>query len=76
MSFLIHVLGITRILFCISWDQTRGLYYKTIRISNLREMDRFRSKLLTFGSDNDTLAWTNDALAYYGVCRLQIHGVL
>jgi hypothetical protein len=33
--------------------------YKTLQICNLWEMDRFRSKLLTFDLDNYTLALTN-----------------
>jgi hypothetical protein len=45
----------------------RGQYYKTIRIRNLQEIDRFRSKLVT-----NTLTLTN-TLAYYRVGRLQIH---
>jgi hypothetical protein len=28
------------------------LYYKTLRIRNLRQMDRFRSKLVSFCFDN------------------------
>ncbi len=31
-----------------------GLYYKTLRIRNLWEMNRFRSKLVTFGLDKYT----------------------
>ncbi len=30
---------------------TAGLYYKTLQNPNLREMDRFRSKLVTFSLD-------------------------
>jgi hypothetical protein len=28
-----------------------GLYYKTLQTRNLRKMDRFRSKLVSFGLD-------------------------
>jgi hypothetical protein len=31
-----------------------GLYYKTLQIRNLRQRDRFRSKLVTFGWDKYT----------------------
>ncbi len=41
------------------------LYYKTLRIRNLRQMARFRSKLVLFIlSDTNTRAWTN-TLSYY-----------
>jgi hypothetical protein len=32
-------------------QKTSGLYYKTLRCSNLWEMDKFRSKLAPFGLD-------------------------
>jgi hypothetical protein len=35
----------------------RGLYYKTLLIRKLREMDRFRNKRVTFSLDKYTLAW-------------------
>jgi len=43
-----------------------GLYYKTIRIRNLWQMGRFRSKLVSF-----LLSVTN-TLAYYRIHKLQI----
>jgi len=36
--------------------ESRGLYHKALQVSNLWEMDRSRSKLVTFGLDKDTLA--------------------
>jgi hypothetical protein len=40
---------------CIEWIfSSGGLYYKTLRSRNLREMDRFYSKLVTFGLDKYT----------------------
>ena len=64
----------TRIIISICVVSPRSLYYKTSRIRNLREMDRYQSKLVTFVLDKYTLAWTN-TLAYYGVRRLRIHNV-
>ncbi len=33
---------------------TKGLYYKTLRIRNLQEIDKFRSYLVSFGMDKHT----------------------
>ncbi len=53
----------------------RGLYYKTLSIRNLWEMDIFCSKLVSFLlRATNTLAWTN-TLAYYGIRTLQTHHV-
>jgi hypothetical protein len=41
------------------WNSIKGLYYKTLKIRNLREVDLFCSKLVTFGLAKYTLAWTN-----------------
>jgi hypothetical protein len=38
---------------CWEYD-TVGQYYKTLHISNLREIGRFCSKLVTFGLDKYT----------------------
>jgi hypothetical protein len=52
-----------------------GLYYKTLRIRNLRKTVKFRSKLMLFLlSVTNTLVLTN-TLAYYGIRRLRIHNV-
>jgi hypothetical protein len=44
----------------------RSLYYKTLRIRNLQEIENFRSKLVSSGLDNKTyeVEQTN-TLAYY-----------
>ncbi len=42
-------------------EETTGLYYKTLWACNLREMDRFRSKLVPIGLDKHTsLSKQND----------------
>jgi hypothetical protein len=46
-----------------------GLYYKPLQIHNLREIDRFRSKLVCSGSS------TSLHKAYYRVRTLQIHNI-
>jgi hypothetical protein len=52
-----------------------GLSYKILQIRNLRNMAKFCCMLVSFLlSVTNTLVWTN-ALAYYGICRLQIHYV-
>jgi hypothetical protein len=51
------------------------LYYKTLWIRNLRKIDRFRCKLLSFLlSATNTLTWTS-TLVYCGICTLQIRFV-
>ena len=50
----------------------RGLYYKTLQVCNLQNINRFCSKLLLLLlSVNYTLAFTN-ALAYCGISTLRI----
>jgi hypothetical protein len=52
-----------------------GLYHKTSRIRNLRQMVRFRSKLeASHLSITNTQAWTN-TLAYYGIQKLRIRKI-
>ncbi len=52
-----------------------GLYYKTIRARNVRQMHRFCSKLASFIlSVKNTLALTN-TLACYEICTLWISHV-
>jgi len=41
-----------------------GVYYKTLWIRNLREMDRFDSKLVSSDLNKQ------NTLALYGVCKL------
>ncbi len=38
----------------LSLSKTTGLYHKTLRIRNLWKMDRFFSKLVSFGLDKHT----------------------
>jgi hypothetical protein len=40
--------------FLIKWYPFKGVYYKKLRIRNLREMDRFLSKPVTFDLDKYT----------------------
>jgi hypothetical protein len=49
---------------------SRGLYYKTLRICYVPQMDRFCHKLVSF-----ILSDTN-TLAYYGIHALEISNVL
>jgi hypothetical protein len=51
-----------------------ALYYKTLRTRNLRKIDRFCTKLVTFDCDKYT-SLNKKTLVYYGVCRLRIHKV-
>ncbi len=54
---------------------SRGLYYKTLRTHNIRQVDRFRSKLVYFIlSATSSLLLTN-ILAYYGIRSFRIHNV-
>jgi hypothetical protein len=51
------------------------LYYKTLRIRNLQQMARFRSKLVPLlMSVTNTITWTNP-LAYHGIRKLRISSV-
>ncbi len=53
-----------------------GLYYNPLRIRNLRTMDIFHCKLVSFPlSVKNTLAYTNTR-AYYGICYVFIVQVL
>jgi hypothetical protein len=52
-----------------------GLYYKTLLIRNLWEMDGFRSNPVTFDLDKYTNLNKTSTLAYYGVRRLRIRNV-
>ncbi len=53
-----------------------GLYYKTLRIGNLRQIDWFRSKIVaSHWSVTNMLAWTT-TLAYYGSSKLRIRNIL
>jgi hypothetical protein len=36
------------------WSDAMGLYFKTLRNRNLKEMDRVCSKLVTFGFSKQT----------------------
>jgi hypothetical protein len=54
----------------------KGLYYKTLRIRNLRENVRFRNKLVTLARTNTLLLEQTNTLAYYGVSRLRISNFL
>ncbi len=54
----------------------RPLNYKILQIRNLRQMDRFFSKLVSFlSSAANTLAWKN-TLAYFRIRKLRTHNVL
>ncbi len=44
-----------------------GPYYKALQIHILMEVDRFRSKLVSSGSDNAHKLEQTNALAYYEV---------
>ncbi len=57
-------------------ERTRGLYYKTLRIRNLRENVRFQNKLVTSNQTNTLLLEQTNTLAYYGVRRLRIRNFL
>jgi hypothetical protein len=48
------------------------MFYKTLRIRNLRENVRFRNKLVTLALTNTLLLEQTNTLAYYGVRRLRI----
>ncbi len=58
-----------------------GLYYKTLRIRNLRKMARFRYKLVSFLLlVTNTPVWTRklartNTLAHYGIRKLQFCSV-
>ena len=57
-------------------DKFRGLYYKTLRIRNLRENVIFQNKLVTLARTNTLLLEQTNTLAYYGVRRLRISNFL
>jgi hypothetical protein len=50
-----------------------GLYYKTLWAHNARQMDRFRSKLVSFILLVTRRIPITNTLAYYEICTLQ-HG--
>jgi hypothetical protein len=54
---------------------TRGLYYKTSRMRNLRRIGRFHSKLRSFLLSVTNLQARENTLAYGGSCMLQICNV-
>ncbi len=45
-----------KILLTIYFEYIGVLYYETLRLHNLRKMDRFHCKLVTFGLDKYKLA--------------------
>jgi hypothetical protein len=62
-----------------SWNQdkdSQGIHYKTLGIYNLRKMDNFCRRLVSFLLPvTNTVAWPN-TLAYYRVNILRIRNVL
>jgi hypothetical protein len=57
---------------CTVW----GLYYKTLPIPNLREMDRFRSKPITFGSEKYARTSLNKQTRYLTTKSIDCRSVM
>ncbi len=53
---------------------TSGLYYKTVWIGNLQEIDKFHNKLAYSGLDKHTSV-NKQMLVYYEICRLLVRNV-
>ncbi len=54
----------------------RGLYYKTLRLRNLCEKDRFCCKLVSFISSVTSALSQTNTLAYQVICTLQTRNAL
>ncbi len=48
------------------------MYNKTLQVRNLRENDKFHSKLVYFGLDKHTSLDKQKTLTYQEICKLQM----
>jgi hypothetical protein len=52
--------------------KTRGLYHKTLRLCNVHQMGIFCNNLVLYNVDHKHTTFVTNALAYYGICTIQI----